>query len=446
MSEETLAQARKELKESKKKIEELEKLLKVYSEYVPKEKLKYLRATEEQTHLTIIQQSFKRKQNTQNLLKFMKKFSTSKLSQGLKERNNILKEIIKTESDYVNSLNYLNIYYKEPIINKKILKPNQISEIFLNLDDLIAIHTTLLEKLKWKMSNFPLSDFGSIILDFAPTFMHYIGYCNKYNEAMDKFNDLKNSKEWFNVLLEEQRKLIPGNHPFQSLFIQPIQRLPRYSLLLREVIKNTDEEHQEYSHFVSAKKKVDEILQLVNETKRKYDIERTIEKIDAFTKDLMRFTLDYTKFVTEDLAMVKFLPMKTKEEEEILGIECLLFLFKDIILVFEKTKKPRKVTFGGLLPRSPRSKVHFDKDNEIYVCFKNYYYLSDTSVVRFQQKCLGLISVDHEINQKVKLEFQLNEKRGTNRSEFWHENLLRYIDEADKNNDIYHINPSSTFF
>jgi hypothetical protein len=80
---------------------------------------------------------------------------------------------------------------------------------------------------------FPKTNIGSMILQEIPTFFVHITYCNKFNESMDKIKELKNSNLEFDKFLNETRKVSPGCLDLKSLLIQPIQRLPRYSLLLR---------------------------------------------------------------------------------------------------------------------------------------------------------------------------------------------------------------------
>jgi hypothetical protein len=54
-----------------------------------------------------------------------------------------------------------------------------------------------------------------------------------------------------------------------SLMITPIQRIPRYELLLRELIKNTSREHEEYEQLCIANVSIKEIAEFHNEKKRK---------------------------------------------------------------------------------------------------------------------------------------------------------------------------------
>jgi hypothetical protein len=100
-----------ELELLKEKYEILEKKLKIYEKFIPKDKLQFLRGTEEETYITLIQKAFKRKKQTVTFVSSIEKFKNSKLSVGLRHRNQILKELIKTEEDYVNSLKYI------PLVN-----------------------------------------------------------------------------------------------------------------------------------------------------------------------------------------------------------------------------------------------------------------------------------------------------------------------------------------
>lgn len=54
-----------------------------------------------------------------------------------------------------------------------------------------------------------------------------------------------------------------------SFLIQPVQRIPRYKLLLSDILKNTPKEHVDYNMLQKALDEVSTIAQFVNESKRK---------------------------------------------------------------------------------------------------------------------------------------------------------------------------------
>ncbi len=53
-----------------------------------------------------------------------------------------------------------------------------------------------------------------------------------------------------------------------SYLIMPVQRIPRYQLLLRELDKVTEEGHPEKQHLGEALQKIEHIAKHVNEEKR----------------------------------------------------------------------------------------------------------------------------------------------------------------------------------
>ena len=65
-------------------------------------------------------------------------------------------------------------------------------------------------------------------------------YVNNLDNATDILNKQKKNSVFESFCQKRMEKNLP---PLQSLLIQPIQRIPRYKLLLAEVIKNTDEDH-----------------------------------------------------------------------------------------------------------------------------------------------------------------------------------------------------------
>jgi hypothetical protein len=112
-----------ELEETKKilqsqidKNESLQSLVTKFQSFVPKKNLRKTFDDPEEKNLNILQRFFRRRQQTiqfTNLGKFslfskkVSKYSNSENSQILKERSNIILELLKTETDYVTSLNHI---------------------------------------------------------------------------------------------------------------------------------------------------------------------------------------------------------------------------------------------------------------------------------------------------------------------------------------------------
>jgi hypothetical protein len=66
-----------------------------------------------------------------------------------------------------------------------------------------------------------------------------------------------------------------------SLLIQPVQRIPRYQLLLAELIKRTPEDHIDYQDLTKALGKVVGIATFVNDRKRQSENARVLQKLQS---------------------------------------------------------------------------------------------------------------------------------------------------------------------
>ena len=82
---------------------------------------------------------------------------------------------------------------------------------------------------------------------------------------------LKEINPKFKVFLEEREfKQVLLGHNMESLLVLPIQRLPRYELLFREIIKKTEEDHQDYEQLNEAFAKIKGIIVTINKKMDKW--------------------------------------------------------------------------------------------------------------------------------------------------------------------------------
>lgn len=72
----------------------------------------------------------------------------------------------------------------------------------------------------------------------------YGTYCNAYDKATAIVEEVQ-GESWF---IEHCQNAII----IESLLIQPIQRIPRYSLLLEDLFKNTPMDHPDYENLAKS--------------------------------------------------------------------------------------------------------------------------------------------------------------------------------------------------
>jgi len=96
----------------------------------------------------------------------------------------------------------------------------------------------------------------------------YSTYVNGFSAAMITISKCKAKNTEFVAFLESAHESSSSKLDLQSYLIMPVQRLPRYVLLLTELLKNTPPTHPGYKALTEALKKVKEIADFVNEAKR----------------------------------------------------------------------------------------------------------------------------------------------------------------------------------
>jgi hypothetical protein len=65
----------------------------------------------------------------------------------------------------------------------------------------------------------------------------------------------------------------------ESMLIQPVQRLPRYKLLLQELFKNTWDTHPDYADLTRALTKISGVTEYVNNKKKEAESTRKLIEI-----------------------------------------------------------------------------------------------------------------------------------------------------------------------
>jgi len=114
-----------------------------------------------------------------------------------------------------------------------------------------------------------------------------------------------------------------------SFLVMPVQRMPRYELLLRELIKYTGEEHPDHTLLLKAEARVKHILEVLNkgidaQTRSQTRKLLAIDEKISFPKHFETVYSADRKYVKEGMCYV-ILPSKKKKQ-------CYLFMFNDLLV------------------------------------------------------------------------------------------------------------------
>ncbi|XP_076390780.1 rac guanine nucleotide exchange factor JJ isoform X3 [Megachile rotundata] len=157
-------------------------------------------------------------------------------------RSQAVQEILTTELTYLRQLEILMEYFIQPMFEKKLLDHSLLSTLSENIKTLYNVSGELIKELKEDPQNI-----AGAFHKLAPFFKLYSVYAYDYEQIlyllqMKQENDLT-LKNFINR--QETRPEVGRKLP--SLLITPIQRIPRYKLLLQEVLQHTPNRHKEYN-------------------------------------------------------------------------------------------------------------------------------------------------------------------------------------------------------
>ncbi|XP_012773298.3 faciogenital dysplasia isoform X4 [Maylandia zebra] len=153
---------------------------------------------------------------------------------------NIAKELLQTEEAYVKRLNLLDQVFCTKLTEAGIPQ-DVITGIFSNISSIYCFHDKfLLPELKTRITdeweNKPR--IGDILQKLAPFMKMYGEYVKNFDRAMDLVNTwTQRSSQFKSVVQNIQKQDVCGNLTLQHHMLEPVQRIPRYELLLKDYLK-----------------------------------------------------------------------------------------------------------------------------------------------------------------------------------------------------------------
>lgn len=114
---------------------------------------------------------------------------------------------------------------------------------------------------------------GDIFIEIAPFLKMYSNYVKTYTSALTHINECMNRNDRFTEFLKSTaRRPECKNLDFQSYLMLPVQRIPRYRMLLEGLLRHTPEEHPDHRKLQTAFESMEQTANFVNETIRQHEM------------------------------------------------------------------------------------------------------------------------------------------------------------------------------
>ncbi|KAM9324454.1 FYVE, RhoGEF and PH domain-containing protein 3 [Gastrophryne carolinensis] len=158
---------------------------------------------------------------------------------------NIANELLHTEEAYVKRLHLLDQVFCTKLAAAGI-PPEVITGIFSNISSINCFHGQfLLPELKARITQewSTNSRIGDILQKLAPFLKMYGEYVKNFDKAMDTVNTWTQRSPVFKEVIHNiQKDEVCGNLTLQHHMLEPVQRIPRYELLLKDYLKKLPED------------------------------------------------------------------------------------------------------------------------------------------------------------------------------------------------------------
>jgi len=285
--------------------------------------------------------------------KMLGKLEIRRIQKMDKHRMNVAKELLATEETYIEQLGIMcDLLYKPLTTDKKyqhVLTPEEIRTVFSDIEVILAVNKSLRDTLKDRIGSWTNhTKIGDLFIRMSDYLRVYVDYVKGYSQALELVSSMPESHP-FRKFFREQIKQAPplyANFNFESLLIVPIQRIPRYKMLLMDMLKNMRPEHPDYQGLEDALKKVGDIADWVNENQKKAErMAKTLQLSERVVGMDEQLITSSRQFIMEGLVMEAQVENPQPRT---------LLLFTDILVVCEV----KKADTGSILKKK-KDKMQF---------------------------------------------------------------------------------------
>ncbi|XP_038617610.1 rho guanine nucleotide exchange factor 17 [Tachyglossus aculeatus] len=250
-------------------------------------------------------------------------------------RKHVIMTLLDTEQSYVESLRTLMQVYMKPLKqpeNSILVDPSLVDEIFDQIPELLEHHEQFLEQVhqcvqnwheKQKVGDLLVQSFSKDILVNI-----YSAYIDNFLNAKDAVRIAKEARPAFLKFLEQSMRENKEKQALSDLMIKPVQRIPRYELLVKDLLKHTPEDHPDHPFLIDAQRNIKQVAERINQgMKNAEEVERNariVQEIEAHIEGMEDLQAPLRRFLRQEM-VVEAKAVGGKKDRS-------LFLFSDLLV------------------------------------------------------------------------------------------------------------------
>uniref|UniRef100_A0A3Q3AJ41 Rho guanine nucleotide exchange factor 17 n=1 Tax=Kryptolebias marmoratus TaxID=37003 RepID=A0A3Q3AJ41_KRYMA len=267
-------------------------------------------------------------------------------------RKHVMMTLLDMEQSYVESLRTLIQGYMRPLKQPDggaIVDPQLVDEMFYQIPEILEHHEQFLEEVAGCVGQWhDRQTVGHILIQsFSKEALAnmYSAYIDNFLIAKDAVRIAKEAKPAFHKFLEQNMRENKEKQALGDLMIKPVQRIPRYELLVKDLLKHTSEDHPDHVLLLDAQRDIKRLAERINKGRRSAEEAereaRVIQEIETHIEGVEHILNPQRKFLRQEIVMEAKTVGGKKDRS--------LFLFSDLIICTTLKRK------SGSLRRSSMS-------------------------------------------------------------------------------------------
>ncbi|KAH3843698.1 rho guanine nucleotide exchange factor 17-like [Dreissena polymorpha] len=255
------------------------------------------------------------------------------------KRYHIIEELHRNEREYVEALKMLKERYMDPLKTVSGIDERVVDNIFYMIPEILTHHQIYLEFLNqvWTRWNTDTSTVGDLI---QKTFSgqtvqdSYLSFVENYKTSGKVIENALQTKSSVQKFVEQCQKESGSKLSLKDLIVRPIQRIPRYELLIQRLLVNTPTEHPDYALLQEAEKVMHEFARKIgslSETSPEDGHQETLKKLEMML---------ITDLAVPDRAYLRHDMVNIRNKKD----QCCIWMFSDLLIISSVKRKSGPVT------------------------------------------------------------------------------------------------------
>uniref|UniRef100_A0A8C3I0Y0 DH domain-containing protein n=1 Tax=Chrysemys picta bellii TaxID=8478 RepID=A0A8C3I0Y0_CHRPI len=197
----------------------------------------------------------------------------------LSQLDRVVLEIVETEQAYVRDLRSIVEDYLGCIIDSGHLplKPEQVSALFCNIEDIYEFNSELLEELESSSSAHAIAE---CFVQRSEEFDIYTLYCMNYPNSVSVLRECMENQVLAGFFRERQATLC-HSLPLETYLLKPVQRILKYHLLLQELARHCERSGAGYEAVEEATITMTAVAWYINDMKRKQEHAARLQELQG---------------------------------------------------------------------------------------------------------------------------------------------------------------------